>query len=284
MNHWIDYELNRLNMQKDEMLADIRKLENAFGHWTQKLEEHMNKMSMAADKVGQGLDAYKAKVDRAALSENRKLKKRIEELEAQLEQVSSAATKKAIATVAVKKARTIAIFDSILFNISNWSKQGDTAPDFELISQAVLFPSVYERVMSGNEDAYILDEVPASALEVVRRGRQYIKAFRKECELSLVEPATWDTYLPLVQQWWVNDGLPLIYGARDEAWEEDSPYALAEMIAWRDFPANRALSFPLVFDAMENIERYRDDVREGSGISELNKQAVLTRLEADLVQ
>ena len=281
MNHWIDYELNRLNMQKDEMLADIRKLENAFNHWTQKLEEHMGKMSMAADKIGQGLDAYKAKVDRSATTENRKLKKRIEELEAQLAQSTANAAKQAITTEAVKKARTIAIFDSILFNISNWSKQGDTAPDFELISQAILFPSVYERVMSG-EEAYILEEVPHSAIEVVKRGREYVKSFRESCQLSLVEPNTWDQYAPVVQQWWVNDGLPLLYGARDDAWEEDSPYTLAEMIAWRDFPANRALSFPQVFDAMENIERYRDEVREGSGISELNKAAITTRLEASI--
>jgi len=281
MNHWIDYELNRLNMQKDEMLADIRKLENAFNHWTQKLEEHMGKMSMAADKIGQGLDAYKAKVDRSATTENRKLKKRIEELEAQLAQSTANAAKQAITTEAVKKARTIAIFDSILFNISNWSKQGDTAPDFELISQAILFPSVYERVMSG-EEAYILEEVPHSAIEVVKRGREYVKSFRESCQLSLVEPNTWDQYAPVVQQWWVNDGLPLLYGARDDAWEEDSPYTLAEMIAWRDFPANRALSFPQVFDAMENIERYRDEVREGSGIPELNKAAITTRLEASI--
>lgn len=281
MNHWIDYELNRLNMQKDEMLADIRKLENAFNHWTQKLEEHMGKMSMAADKIGQGLDAYKAKVDRSATSENRKLKKRIEELEAQLAQTTANAAKEAIATEAVKRARTIAIFDSILFNISNWSKQGDTAPDFELISQAILFPSVYERVMSG-EEAYVLEEVPPSAIEVIKRGREYVKAFRESCQLSLVEPNTWEQYAPVVQQWWVNDGLPLLYGARDDAWEEDSPYTLAEMIAWRDFPANRALSFPQVFDAMENIERYRDEVRDGSGISELNKAAITTRLEASI--
>lgn len=281
MNHWIDYELNRLNMQKDEMLADIRKLENAFNHWTQKLEEHMNKMSMASDKIGQGLDAYKAKVDRAATTENRKLKKRIEELEAQLAQTTANAAKEAITTEAVKRARTIAIFDSILFNISNWSKQGDTAPDFELISQAILFPSVYERVMSG-EEAYILEEVPHSAIEVIKRGREYVKSFRESCQLSLVEPNTWEQYAPVVQQWWVNDGLPLLYGARDDAWEEDSPYTLAEMIAWRDFPANRALSFPQVFDAMENIERYRDQVRDGSGISELNKAAITTRLEAEI--
>lgn len=281
MNHWVDYELNRLNSQKDEMLADIRKLENAFSHWTQKLEEHMNKMSLAADKVGQGLDAYKAKVERSATSENRKLKRRVEELEAALAQTTADVAKNATTTEAVKRARTIAIFDSILFNISNWSKQGDTAPDFELISQAVLFPSVYERVMSGDE-AYVLDEVPHSAIEVVKRGREYVKAFRKNCQLSLVEPSTWSQYAPVVQEWWVNDALPLLYGARDTSWEEDSPYALAEMIAWRDFPANRALSFPLVFDAMENIERHRDEVREGSGISELNKQAITTRLEASL--
>lgn len=284
MNHWIDIEVSRLTQQKDSILGDIRKLEEDFVARVRKLEEHANRMSMAVDRIAKGVEAYKAHTDRASNSEVRKLRKQIAQLEEQLDGAVNGAKKEAANRDQIRKAKTLAIFDAILFNISNWSIDGDTAPDIELASQAILFPAVYERVMMGEQDAYVLEEVPDAALEVVRRGREYVKYFRQLCPLSLVEPGTWERHAATVQEWWVNDALPLLYGARDESWDGDSPYSLAEMIAWRDFPANRALGFPLVFDGMELVERHRDAIREESRIADLNRKALETRLENTLDQ
>jgi hypothetical protein len=289
--------------QKDSLQKEVKKLETVFMDRVEKLEESFrdqltklsDDFSVEAAKVQllcseiedctaeiqRGVEAYKAHVDRLSNAETKRLQKKVKELEEKLAGYGEVTALKAVNSVEVSKAKTIAIFDAILFNISNWSKQGDTAPDFELISQAVLFPSVYERVMNGDEEAYILEEVPPVALEVVKRGREYVKYFRESCPLSLVDPPTWEARVTEVQQWWVNDALPLIYGARDEVWEEDTAFTLPEMIAWRDYPANRALSFPLIFSGMECVEKYRDEIRDDTGLPKFNRAAIDTRLEAD---
>ena len=61
--------------------------------------------------------------------------------------------------------------------MENWSTDGQVASDFSLVCQSILFPIVYEEVMSGNADYYI-EQVPVSALEVVKRGREFIQYLR----------------------------------------------------------------------------------------------------------
>ena len=175
------------------------------------------------------------------------------------------------------RASTLAIFDSIVFAMSNWSNEGDTAPDFELACQSVLFPTIYERVMKSEDDYYI-EEVPVSALEVVKRGREYIKMLRDTAQASLVDPEVWENYAPMVQEWWVNDALPLLYGARSDEWDADTPFSLLEVQAWKSQPASRALRFPLLFDGMELVEKNRDQIRETTGLPEFNKQTLQTRI------
>lgn len=304
MNHWVDTKTTRLLRQKDSLQREVRKLETGFLERIEKLEETLKeqvekladdltveagKINALCSEVGEntveiqrGIEAFKAHAERLANAETKRLQRRVKELEAKLADLGEKTALKSVNSEEINKAKTIAIFDAIIFNISNWSTAGDTAPDFELASQAILFPAVYERVMRGDEEAYILEEVPVSALEVVKRGREYVKHFRSSCPLSLVDPTTWEMYGGEVQKWWVNDALPLIYGARDPSWEEDTPFTLPEMIAWRDYPANRALSFPLIFDGMEHVEKYRDAVREETGLPEFSSAAIKTRLEVEL--
>lgn len=303
MNHWVDTKASRLLRQKDSLQKEIKKLESTFLDKVEKLNESFKEQVVRlsddfSDEVGKvsalcteiedntseiqrGIEAYKAHVDRLANAESKRLQKKVKELEARLAEFGEKAAVKAVNSVDIRRAKTIAIFDAILFNISNWSEAGDTAPDFELASQAILFPAVYERVMSGDDEDYIVEEVPVSALEIVKRGREYVRQFRSTCPLSLVDPATWDMYAEEVQTWWVNDALPLIYGARDERWDEDTAFTLPEMIAWRDYPANRALSFPLIFSGMECVEKYRDSIRGETGLPEFNKKAIQTRLQTN---
>lgn len=303
MNHWVDTKVARLLRQKESLNKETKKLEEKFVGRVSSLEESFKQ---ALDKLSEeftdectrvstlcfeveeniieiqrGMEAYKSHVDRKSSAELKRLQREIKDLENQLEKAGEKVKKASVNDVEVSKAKTIAIFDAILFNISNWSTSGDTAPDFELASQAVLFPTVYERVMKG-EKAYLLDTVPVAALEVVRRGREWVRYFREACPLSLVDPITWKDNIESVRSWWVSDALALIYEARDPEWEEDIPFALTEMIAWRDYPANRALSFPLIYDGMGCVERYRDLIREDTGLPEFNKTAIQTRLEVPL--
>ena len=202
-----------------------------------------------------------------------------------LEQALARMTEKAENRVVVvakqeglEKASTLAIFDSIIFAISNWSTEGDTAPDFELACQSVIFPIIYERVMSGDED-YIIEKVPVSATEVVKRGREYVKHLREVCASSLIDPEAWDTHADSIQQWWIRDALPLLYGGRSEEWDEDSPLSLVEVVEWRDQPASRALHFPLIFDGMELVNKHRDQIRDITGLPDFNRNTLQTRLQ-----
>lgn len=237
---------------------------------------------------------FKDEVDEKAKkdieSEGRSYRHRIKLLEkriASLEIIEAEYNKlvnsdKAIVTQAqlnqIAKARTLAIYDSIIFAISNWSNDGQSAPDVELACQAILFPCIYQKVMEGVED-YYFDEVPTSALLVVQRGREYIRHLREENDRFITDPDQWEHASTLIQEWWVNDGLPILYGARDDDWEKVSPKSLADMIIWRDQPASRALEFPLIWDGMELVKQFSDEIRESSGLSTFNKQQLSTRLE-----
>lgn len=262
-------------------MEGVRDMELDFQAKMRKIEEAAAKLDEMQDRVVVALDTFKYRTERTATAELKRAQKRVRELEAKLAEAGDSQARQSVDSAIIAKAKTIAIFDAILFNVCNWSTEGDTAPDFELASQAILFPAVYERVMEGAEEAYILDEVPVSALEVVRRGREWVRYFRGSCPLSLVDPSVWAENVGRVAKWWLSDALPLIYGARDPDWDHDEPYALQEMVAWRDYPANRPLSFPLIFDGMEAVSKHADRIREESGLPLFNQKAVRTRLQPE---
>ena len=177
---------------------------------------------------------------------------------------------------AIAKARTIAIFESILFAIENWATDDAPASDFTPVAQAVLFKAVYDRVMSGVTD-YYLDEVPFAATEVVKRGREYVKGIRAESQVPLTEmTVTAQEY----QQWWINDALVLLYGDRDPDWETTKPHTREEMEKWKSTDMDKTMNFPKIFDAFELTRKYGDEIRESSGLPEFTKQIMQTRLTA----
>lgn len=278
MNHLIDGELRRLAKRKDALMDQVRDLELEFQAKLRKIEEASDKIDEMHERISVAINTFKYRTERTASADLKRAQRRIKELEKALESGGGSRAVDDVDLAAVARGRTIAIFDAILFNISNWSTAGDTAPDFELASQAVLFPAVYEAIMSGQDD-YILDVVPAGALEVVRRGREWVRHLRESCPVSLADPAAWDSHTPGVAAWWLNDALPMLYDNRSPDWDDVEPFSQQEMVAWRDFPANRALSFPLIFDGMETVARYKGEIRESSGIPELDRTAMQTRLD-----
>lgn len=177
----------------------------------------------------------------------------------------------------VEKAKTLAIFDAIIASISNWSTDGQTAPDIELIFQSVLFPLVYEPVCKGNED-YYLQEVPHIAFEVVKRGREFVAALRGEFPSVINNKETWEKYAPNIQEWIINDALPLIYGARDENWQIKKAYKFSSMLVWRDEPHQRIMDFPLVYDGMELVANRSEQIRS-TGIAKFEFETLSTRIE-----
>lgn len=238
------------------------------------LEKNITSLRANVNEVKAAAEEYRETVEREAKKRERELLHQIKTLE----QSGGLSRPAAENTEGIEKAKTIAIFDSILFAIENWSSDGQTAPDITMVSQSVLFPTVYERVMKNNED-YFVERVPIAALEVVRRGREFAKHIREVSTAPLSDPAAWEAHAELVQQWWISDALPLIYGARDPDWEDDPVLTHVEALEWREQPASRALDFPLIFDGIELVDRYRDQIRDSTGLPEFTKQTLFTRIE-----
>jgi hypothetical protein len=212
-------------------------------------------------------EAVKKKMDK----EWAKLYKRIEELEGgprvQADQV------------AISRAKTFAIFDSILFAIENWATDDSPASDFTIISQSVLFPVVLEKVSRNDED-YYLTEVPTGALEVVRRGREFIQQYRQDDKITMLDPNVFPIVQAELQDWWTRDALGLLYGATDHHWQKEEPFSFEQMNRWRMMEAARPLEFPLLFDGMELVQRYGDEIREETGLPDFSRTAMKLRLHS----
>jgi len=232
-------KLSNLKIQFEVFDAEIARLEDKF------------------DKVLTESEIYKTKLEREVSRDVRRLEKELEALRKTGE--FKEPTQKTSSTE-LSVSSTIAIIESTLRLIC------EGADDFRLISEAFLFPAVIERVVKGTEEAYLLDEVPASAHIVVKRGREYVAWVRSEYETHLTDPEAWDSAIIEVTNWWRNDALPLLYGSRDEEWDIDMPLTLAEMIQWRDSPAERPILFSSVFDAYELYRLNKDTVFETTGL------------------
>ena len=234
-------KLSKLRLQLDDLSADLEKMDTKFE----------NILSQA--------EIYRAKLEREMGREVRRLQK---ELALLRNEAPEAAAKPKAATSDLKVASTMAIFDTILREMCG------SAEDFRLASEAFLFPAVYERIMEGKEEAYFLDEIPQSAIAVIERGRKYLEWVRTEFNTHVTYPDAWSDAISAITDWWRNDALPLLYGARDEQWDIDLALSLPEMLLWKDNPSERPLNFPKIFDAYEIYRKYREEVYGTTGLKE----------------
>jgi len=233
-------KLSNLKIQVEQFDAEIQKIEGKF------------------DNILTQAEIYKSKVEREMSREVRRLEK---ELSSAAVNIKSSEESK-INTVDLKIASSVAIFETILRHMCK------NADDFRLASQAFLFPSVYERLMAGEEEAYYLEEIPDSAHLVVSKGQEHIAWLRSEYDTHLTNPETWAASIDSVAEWWRNDALPLLYGSKDEQWEIDVPLTLREMLVWRDSPAERPITYSAIFDAYEVYKANKDIIYESTGLRE----------------
>jgi hypothetical protein len=224
------------------------------------LDSELEKISGKFDKVVNQAEIFKAKVLRESNREIRRLQQEVDKLKKQLP--SSESGPQLASSQELQIASTIAIFESLLRFIC------EGADDFRLMSYSFLFPAVFERVVSGDEEAYLLDSLPDSAHIVIQQGKEYVQWVRKDCDVHLTDPEAWNIYSEEICKWWRNTALPLIYGCRDEHWDADEPLSLIEMLSWRDDPADRPLMMPYAFDAYEIYKKNKDAVFERTGLRE----------------
>ena len=269
----LKYKRDRLEGALKKLVTARRALRNAY-----------ETVQRCLDYAEEAYENFEKEVEPAALRDEARWEQYCKKQEAELERLKAelaaykAKQPEPADMIAVNKACTISIFDSIIFAISNWSTDGQTAPDIELACQSILFPLVYRPVMQGNTD-YNITKVPVAALEVVRRGRHYVQSLRQSRDILITNPDVWKEEAKALQTWWVNDALPLLYGARDEDWDVKKSMPLDKMIKWRDMPASRVLEFPLIWDGMELVKKHAEEIRELSELPKFNKEQLTTRIE-----
>jgi hypothetical protein len=234
-------KLSKLRIQVEEFSSDLEKIDTKFE----------NVLAQA--------EIYKSKLEREMGREVRRLER---ELLLLSKSVKGNPSLPPASETDLKVASTVGIFDTILRHMCA------NAEDFRLASEAFLFPAVYERVMDGAEDAYFLEEVPPAAILVISRGKEYINWIREEYDTHITDPETWPNAIDYVVEWWRNDALPMMYGARDEQWDIDVPLTLQEILLWKESPAERPLNFSKVFDAYEIYRKHKDETHGTSGLRE----------------
>jgi len=237
----IKKKLSKLRIQVEEFGADLEKLDTKFE----------NVLSQA--------EIYKSKLERELGREVRRLERELSLLRAATGGVMTPAQ---VTESDLKVASTVGIFDAILRHMCA------NAEDFRSASEAFLFPVVLERVMDGSEEAYYLEEIPTAAQLVIQRGQEYIHWLRKEYDTHITDPDTWVEAIDCIVEWWRNDALPMIYGARDEQWDIDIPLSLQEILLWRESPGDRPLNFPKIFDAYEVYRKHKDQIYGTTGLRE----------------
>jgi len=271
-----EYLNYRLNQLKNEVPAIKKKI-----GW---VENNLNALDAEVDNFVAKIDTLAAEIENYHISTHREYERQTKRLQNQISSLEKKLAKQGgkatsgVNPVILDKAKTIAIFDAILSAITSWSTSGDLASDVEAASQSVIFPSIYERIMSGTDPAYLLSDVPSTALVAVQRGREYVCWIRSECQTAITHPEAWLKYAPEVQKWWLNDGLPLIYGEADPDWEDDIPFSLDQIETWRNNPADRMTAFPKVYDAMEIYSKNRQEVMDTTNIRQFNLDTSKTRL------
>ena len=252
----IDNLVYATNSMRNSVAGLKKKLSN-LRIQVESFDAELDKINLKFDNLVTQSEIFKSKLEREMGREVRRLEHELASLH---KQVSKGASVQQPSSGELQISSTIAILDSLLRHISR------DADDFRLASEAFLFPAVFERVMSSSD--YYIETVPACTDLVITRGREYVDWIRSEYYTHLTNPETWEDAVPYIAEWWRNDALPLIYGARDEQWDIDVPMSLQEMMVWRDSPADRPLQFPSVFDAFEIYERHRDAILKTSGLKE----------------
>jgi hypothetical protein len=239
-------------------LVSLRKKLSNFKISLEALDTEVDKLENKIENIVTQSEIYKTKVEREMGREVRRLERELallrKEMPAELKPTSS--------TTDLQVATTIGIFDTILRHMCV------NADDIRLASEAFLFPAVYERIMDGMEDAYYLDKLPNSASLVINRGKEHVAWIREEYDTHITDPETWVKAIDYIVEWWRNDALPMIYGARDEQWDIDVPLSLQEILLWRESPSDRPLNFSKVFDSYEIYRKHKDETYGTSGLRE----------------
>ena len=163
----------------------------------------------------------------------------------------------------LQKAMSYRVIDRVLFSITE-----GLAPDFTLMSQSLIFRTVYLEIYRNNE-TYLLQGIPSDVVNVVRMGREFLSELREQEGGYLDGPDTWEVYAPKVQDWWVETALPTIYGGGCEEWIDAIPATREEMKEWGKSEISRMENFPEMYDLISLANKMTYEVSNQLNLSKI---------------
>lgn len=167
------------------------------------------------------------------------------------------------ASISLQQAVSYRIIDRILFSIT----EGE-APDFTLMSQSVLFETVYPDIYR-NSGSHLLQDIPQDAVNLIYKGREFLLGLRDQEERYLDKPELWDVYAPKVQTWWTETALPMIYGVSCEGWVNVAPATHEKMQQWEVSEFSKMVNFPEVYDLITLANKRTEEVRNHVNLSKI---------------
>lgn len=242
----LDVEERSLNAYLDKI---IRRQAEALDHIAGIIEKSDKEINNFLKHYGSALDANSLRKDgEKLLAQNKRAREAVHKCQV----ACGLAVDEGVEVEIVKEiddqllqAFSYTIFDTILFSITN-----GTAPDFTLLSQSALFDTVYINIARGYK-SYLFSDIPASAPGIIIAGRNLLEALRDQEESFLDSSDLWDTYAPIVQQWWINTALPVLFGERDPDWDDVACPTFEDMQKWSEGEFSRQQHFPAITDLLQ---------------------------------
>jgi hypothetical protein len=256
---------------RQTVLGFKRKLANARLVLDQTMLE-LDKLDTRLEEISAEADNYKLQVQKIASREIREIKqeKKSEihrmtmELNRLRKQDLNAGGNSVIEIPESHKstASTVLILDTVMRHMC------DGADDFRRMCEAVIYPSIYAKLIFNDEsDALYLHSMPDTAEEVIQNGRELLALMRSEYSGHLTDEEAWTTYQDsLVVPWLKSEALPLLYDNSPEDWEATVPLSRAEILNFERNSADRMLIYPEVYDALQMSGAYMDVVLASSGV------------------
>lgn len=257
---YIDEEVRNIRAKFNR---EVDKLNGRFSAEVKKLRKKLDRAEKYSRNLENALDAYKRTLERETKAENRKLRERIKELETFIDtiefideedQKNAEEVEEEKETNHFLRARTTAILQKILMLISKWSEENLPAEDFEIVSRAILIPSVMMRI-SDYDSNYLLKDFP-NCRNVIINGRKYISELRREYPTNLCTSTIWDSSSEEIKIWWTDYALPEIFGWRDERWDDDPVLSWETSNKWENNPVEQMTLFPAVYDTLYSMKCY----------------------------
>ena len=148
---------------------------------------------------------------------------------------------------------TISIFEALIYTSCHLEE------DFELVVRSILYPCVYERVFSQDEQ-YFLHKMPENPPKTLQR---LLGEVRKDITSNLLSPDNFDKAQRLMESAIKEEFLVEVYGDKDPRWREDQCYDFQKMkVYYQEDPT----ILPLIFDGLDSYQQRKLKVSLQNGV------------------